>query len=108
MVGLYETYDAQAIAILDVRGKGCLNSRHRPNTEMDLRESANHSRVRQEASATTATITCPHCGHQAAEPIPVDACLYFYVCTGCERLLRPKRGDCCVFCSYADRSCPYC
>ena len=27
----------------------------------------------------------------------------FYDCTGCKAALRPKPGDCCVFCSHADR-----
>ena len=53
-----------------------------------------------------ATITCPHCGTAKTEPMPADSCLYFYECTGCRTLLRPKPGDCCVFCSHADRPCP--
>jgi hypothetical protein len=53
-----------------------------------------------------AKITCPQCGHVAAETMPTDACLYFYECVGCKTLLRPKPGDCCVFCSYADARCP--
>ena len=53
-----------------------------------------------------ATITCPKCGHAAREAMPTDACLYFYDCKGCGELLKPKPGDCCVFCSYADRPCP--
>jgi hypothetical protein len=32
--------------------------------------------------------------------MPTDACLFFYECSGCKTLLRPKAGDCCVFCSY--------
>ena len=53
-------------------------------------------------------ITCPVCKHQAVEDIPVNACLYFYVCKGCQTRLKPKPRDCCVFCSYADQCCPYC
>ncbi|HEV2060179.1 MAG TPA: GDCCVxC domain-containing (seleno)protein [Solirubrobacteraceae bacterium] len=55
---------------------------------------------------TTATITCPSCGHAAQEQMPTDACQFFYVCHGCGERLRPKPGDCCVFCSYADSLCP--
>jgi len=51
-------------------------------------------------------ITCPNCGHQASERMPTDACLFFYECKGCGDLLRPKAGDCCVFCSYGDEPCP--
>ena len=38
--------------------------------------------------------------------MPVDACAFFYECTGCGERLRPKPGDCCVFCSYGDVPCP--
>lgn len=53
-----------------------------------------------------AVITCPHCGFAREEVMPTDACVYFYRCTKCQALLRPKPGDCCVFCSYGDRPCP--
>ncbi len=53
-----------------------------------------------------AVLTCPACGHRAQEIMPVDACQYFYDCRGCGTVLRPKAGDCCVFCSYGDRPCP--
>ena len=48
------------------------------------------------------TIHCPHCGHRQAETMPADACWFLYDCRGCGALLRPRRGDCCVFCSYGD------
>ncbi|MCI4678235.1 hypothetical protein K9U39_15505 [Rhodoblastus acidophilus] len=54
----------------------------------------------------TSTITCPHCGHKAREDMPTDACAHFYQCTSCGALLKPKDGDCCVFCSYGDTPCP--
>ena len=52
------------------------------------------------------TITCPACGHERAETMPTDACQFFYDCTGCGALLKPKSGDCCVFCSYGTVPCP--
>ena len=52
------------------------------------------------------TVTCPLCGHTATERMPVDACQFFYDCKGCGALLRPKAGDCCVFCSYGSAPCP--
>jgi Membrane transport protein MerF len=52
------------------------------------------------------TITCPHCGHQQTETMPTDSCLFFYDCKGCAELLKPKQGDCCVFCSYGTVPCP--
>ena len=51
-------------------------------------------------------ITCPHCGTRKAEVMPTDACQFFYVCAGCGTKLRPKEGDCCVFCSYGSVPCP--
>jgi hypothetical protein len=51
-------------------------------------------------------ITCPRCGTAKAEAMPTDACRFFYVCTGCGTKLRPKEGDCCVFCSYGSVPCP--
>ncbi len=38
--------------------------------------------------------------------MPTDACQWFYDCKGCGVVLRPAKGDCCVFCSYADTPCP--
>ena len=52
------------------------------------------------------TITCPQCGHQTTERMPQDACQLFYDCKGCGQRLKPKPGDCCVFCSYGSVSCP--
>ena len=51
-------------------------------------------------------ITCPLCGHRKVETMPTDACQFFYDCAGCGAVLRPKAGDCCVFCSYGSRPCP--
>jgi hypothetical protein len=38
--------------------------------------------------------------------MPTDACIYFYDCKGCGAVLRPKSGDCCVFCSWGHTPCP--
>jgi hypothetical protein len=51
-------------------------------------------------------ITCPTCHVAKLETMPIDACQFFYECTGCGTLLRPKPGDCCVFCSYGSVPCP--
>jgi hypothetical protein len=51
-------------------------------------------------------ITCPHCGTAKMERMPTDSCQIVYECTGCGVSLRPKRGDCCVFCSYGSVPCP--
>ena len=52
------------------------------------------------------TIACPHCSHRKQETMPTDACMHFYECPNCRALLRPKPGDCCVFCSYGSVKCP--
>ena len=52
------------------------------------------------------TIICPKCGFHKDETMPADACQYFYKCTNCETILKPKPGDCCVFCSYGTVNCP--
>ena len=43
----------------------------------------------------TSVLTCPRgCGQ------------YFYKCTNCHELFKPKPGDCCVFCSFGTVKCP--
>lgn len=52
------------------------------------------------------TITCPKCGHKKEELMPTSACQFFYDCENCKEVLRPKEGDCCVYCSYGTVPCP--
>jgi hypothetical protein len=52
------------------------------------------------------TITCPACDTARTETMPVNACQYFYEFTGGGSVLRPKHGDCCVFCTYGSVPCP--
>jgi hypothetical protein len=52
------------------------------------------------------TLTCPACGHVEVETMPADACQFFYECAACHTVLRPKPGDCCVYCSYGSVQCP--
>lgn len=54
----------------------------------------------------SSTLTCPKCGHRETEAMPTDACQYFYDCKGCNVVLRPHAGDCCVFCSFGTIPCP--
>lgn len=51
-------------------------------------------------------ITCPRCKTAKSETMSTDACRFFYTCTGWGTTLRPKPGDCCVFCSYGSLPCP--
>lgn len=52
------------------------------------------------------TLLCPACGATTTERMPTDACQFYYECPRCKTLLRPKTGDCCVFCSYGSVPCP--
>jgi hypothetical protein len=63
-------------------------------------------RSRRKALVLESVLTCPACGHAKAERMPIDACQWFYECEACTTLLRPKPGDCCVFCSYGTQRCP--
>ena len=58
------------------------------------------------AIITESTLTCPACGHRKRETMPTDACQWFYECETCHTMLKPKPGDCCVYCSYGDVPCP--
>ena len=51
-------------------------------------------------------IICPKCGFQKNGTMPENACQYFYNCEQCKARLKPKDGDCCVFCSYGSVKCP--
>nr|WP_225166604.1 GDCCVxC domain-containing (seleno)protein [Ensifer sp. IC4062] len=51
-------------------------------------------------------LTCPHCGFARRETMPTDACQFYYECANCKTLLRPRPGDCCVFCSFGSVKCP--
>ena len=52
------------------------------------------------------TLTCPECGHVSQETMPINACQWFYECVACKTLLKPKAGDCCVYCSFGTVKCP--
>ncbi|UJP03917.1 MAG: hypothetical protein LZF85_05625 [Nitrosomonas sp.] len=52
------------------------------------------------------TLTCPVCGYAKTETMPTDACQWFYECEQCHTVLKPKPGDCCVYCSYGTVPCP--
>ena len=51
-------------------------------------------------------LRCPVCGHTESLLMPTNACTAFHNCAGCGHMLRPKAGDCCVFCSYGSVPCP--
>ena len=51
-------------------------------------------------------LRCPYCERREVLTMPTDACVFFHECLGCHGLIRPRTGDCCVFCSYGSVVCP--
>lgn len=51
-------------------------------------------------------IKCPRCGYFQMETMPAEACVICWKCPGCAEVIRPKPGDCCVYCSHASNKCP--
>lgn len=62
--------------------------------------------MKEQSAVLESTLTCPECGHVETETMPTDACQWFYECKSCKTLLRPREGDCCVYCSYGSIPCP--
>jgi len=63
------------------------------------------ARVKFSEVVLQSVLTCPRCGHETTETMPSDSCLFFHECVQCKALIRPKAGDCCVFCSYGSTKC---
>ncbi|WP_083499496.1 GDCCVxC domain-containing (seleno)protein [Thioalkalivibrio nitratireducens] len=51
-------------------------------------------------------MTWPESAYKKTETMPSDASQWYYECQACHALLRPKLGDCCVFCPYGSVRCP--
>jgi hypothetical protein len=56
--------------------------------------------------AQVTVIRCPACGVETQAEMPDNACVYFWDCPAYRTVVRPKAGDCCVFCSYGSQPCP--
>ena len=50
------------------------------------------------------TLTCPVCGHQQRQYIPVEN-LDSYYCSACESMIGKLEGTCCIYCSYGTNKC---
>ena len=55
---------------------------------------------------TISMITCPYCKHKKTEVMLENFCQFFYDCESCKKLIKPVKGDCCVYCSYGSVPCP--
>jgi hypothetical protein len=51
------------------------------------------------------TITCPHCLATEMLEVPRGSSQHLYRCRACSNILKPKSGDCCIFCSFGDLDC---
>ena len=51
-------------------------------------------------------IKCPNCGNEETVEMPDYVCVRIYKCPQCDEVFKPKEGDCCVYCSYAEDDCP--
>jgi len=63
-------------------------------------------RIKKMEVVFKSTITCPVCAHKKEEEMSTTVCHFFYECENCKTILKPKKGDCCVFCSYGTNACP--
>ena len=56
----------------------------------------------------TATLTCPVCQAKQKVTMPTEGYQHYYKCSNpeCSADLSPLTGKDCIFCSYADKSCP--
>jgi len=55
---------------------------------------------------TKAILTCPYCKTTYTLEMPTSFCQIMFSCKYCGENLTPREGECCVFCSYADKKCP--
>ena len=51
-------------------------------------------------------VRCPKCGFESEERMPTDFCLIRYECRNCGFIMSPKKGHCCIFCSFGSVPCP--
>ncbi|HEX2788591.1 MAG TPA: GDCCVxC domain-containing (seleno)protein [Ignavibacteria bacterium] len=54
-----------------------------------------------------ANLKCPECNNITQETIPDNCCVFFFECKNCNKIFKPLKNDCCVFCSYSDKKCKY-
>jgi hypothetical protein len=52
------------------------------------------------------TVICPHCGSPHEARMAEDSCQISADCPACGKEIRPKAGQCCIFCSWGSAPCP--
>ncbi len=58
------------------------------------------------AISMESVLTCPECGTQTKETMPISTCQIAVQCLSCGGTMRARVGECCVFCSYGSVPCP--
>lgn len=53
-----------------------------------------------------AVLRCPFCLGEELLRMPENFCEILRPCRFCRRIIRPRPGDCCVYCSFATVPCP--
>lgn len=51
-------------------------------------------------------IKCPICKFTKELMMPCDSCQILYECEECNARLKPRKNECCIFCSYGTVPCP--
>ncbi len=51
-------------------------------------------------------LTCPNCNHKFQEQMPENTYQSSFRCAECKEVIKTKKGECCVYCSYGDYPCP--
>lgn len=77
-------------------------------THATCSEVANEKGEKEANAAVTleSTVTCPKCGHEEKLTMKTNSCRFFHKCSGCSETIKAKEGDCCVFSSYGNVTCP--
>ncbi len=57
------------------------------------------------SSPPKTSLTCPACGYDRIEFLPVDTCRLYYLCPNCNTTLRPTPDDYCIHCSRGEIKC---
>lgn len=51
-------------------------------------------------------VKCPHCNFEEFLDMSFDNCIISHKCNSCGKIMTPREGECCIFCSYGSEKCP--
>lgn len=58
------------------------------------------------SSSLICLVTCPSCLKSFEEIMPERFCNIQSNCKICNKTIKAKLGDCCIYCSYGSKKCP--